>query len=91
MIDIMIAFLVQNHSSITQEIGFSRKCFQKEQQLLFLTKLKAQVILLLLKQFQVLEIAKFEFTVTVQCGLRQNASSCDPLGQKLWRLVPTYS
>ena len=31
------------------------------------------------KQFQVVEIAKFEFSVTVHCGLWEKAPGCDPL------------
>ena len=31
------------------------------------------------KQLQVIEIAKFEFSVTVHCGLGEKAPGCDPL------------
>ena len=31
------------------------------------------------KQFQVIEIAKFEFSVTLHCGLGEKAPGCDPL------------
>ena len=39
------------------------------------------------KQFQVLKILKFEFKVTVHCGLLAKCS-CDPLNEVFWDLTP---
>ena len=65
------------------KIGFSKKCFSKEEKtVVIFAKLQAQKFLYCnWKQFQISKIAKVEFKITVHNAMAygQSAPSCDPL------------